>query len=279
MPDKIKSLQGRLYNLSKERNRPFQLILNQFGAEQFLERLSLSTYAKKFIFKGGMLLSYLIETDRKTKDLDFSIKELGNQVDEILKVIQQILEVPVDDGLTWDKLEGRPLNHPEMDYPGARIKCPFRLGNMKGFVRMDLALGDVVEAAFIPLQKLKYRGAPLAGKEFKILSYPSETIFSEKYQIAVFRGANNTRMKDFYDLHKLCETSSLNSRKLKKSLENTFKKRETPVVTELRWVPGDLEKLQMFWTAYLKKEELENAPKKIDEIIAVINAKLKEVFS
>ena len=271
MPDKIKSLQGRLYNLSKERNRPFQLVLNQFGAEQFLERLSLSTYAKKFIFKGGTLLTYLIETDRKTKDLDFSIKELGNQVDEILKVIQQILEVPVDDGLTWDKLEGRPLNHPEMDYPGARIKCPFRLGNMKGFVRMDLALGDVVEAAFIPLQKLKYRGAPLAGKEFKILSYPSETIFSEKYQIAVFRGANNTRMKDFYDHHKLCHAGSINPKKLKRTLEATFKKRETPVVTELQWSSRDLGRIQIFWAAYLKKEDREDAPKKIEEIIAVIN--------
>lgn len=49
---------------------------------------------------------------RKTKDLDFAIKQLSNQIDDLLRVIQSILDVRIDDGITWGKLEGFILNHP-----------------------------------------------------------------------------------------------------------------------------------------------------------------------
>lgn len=95
----IKSLHGRLLNLAREQGIEFQLLLHRLGAEQFLFRLSQSPYKGKFVFKGGSLLSYVIETDRKTRDLDFSIKQLKNQGEELPKVIQAILEIPVDDGI------------------------------------------------------------------------------------------------------------------------------------------------------------------------------------
>lgn len=87
----------------------FQLLLNRFGAEQFLARLSQSAFAQKFVFKGGSLLAYLIDTDRKTKDLDFTIKHLSNQVDEITAIIKSVLETPVDDCLEWGEIEGSAL--------------------------------------------------------------------------------------------------------------------------------------------------------------------------
>ena len=70
------SLHAKLLNSARQEGLEFQLLLNRFGAEQFLERLTKSRYAERFIFKGGSLLAYIIETDRKTRDLDFSIKPL-----------------------------------------------------------------------------------------------------------------------------------------------------------------------------------------------------------
>lgn len=278
MADRAKSLQARLYNIAQERGAPFQLILNQFGAEQFLERLSLSDYAKKFIFKGGTLLSYLIETDRKTKDLDFSIREISNQVKELLAVIQNIMNIKIDDEIAWTTPQGEVIDHLAMDYPGARIKCPFFLGNMKGFVRMDLALGDRVKAQWIPLPKLNNRGTLLAGKNFKMLTYPPESIFSEKLHATVTRGTENTRMKDFYDLHKLCQTRLLDPATLKEALTSTFNRRETALPTEIKWDNPGLEKIQDLWHRYLRKEGLEGAPKTIAEIIDTINEQLTNTF-
>jgi hypothetical protein len=149
---------------------------------------------------------------------------------------------------------------------------------MRGFVRMDLALGDAVEAVVTPLKKIEYRGTPLAGKVFEILAYPPESIFSEKYYIAVSRGGNNTRMKDFYDLHKLCRSETLNPNKLKKALDATFQKRGARMPLSMEWNRQDVDKLQVLWASFLKKEALEDVPRQIEEIIAGINTKLKETF-
>lgn len=91
----IKSIQAKLLNLSREKGINFQLLLNRLGAEQLLFRLSLSMHSEKFIFKGGSLLTYMIDTVRKTKDLDFSIKQLSYNVGDIVKVIQSVLAPPL----------------------------------------------------------------------------------------------------------------------------------------------------------------------------------------
>jgi predicted nucleotidyltransferase component of viral defense system len=70
----ITSLKSKLLYISKEKKVDFQVILNRFGAEQFLARLSQSSVINQFVFKGGSLLMYLIKTNRKTRDIDFSIK-------------------------------------------------------------------------------------------------------------------------------------------------------------------------------------------------------------
>src|SRR3989338_7881530 len=131
MPVNIPSLHAKLLNIARAQKIELQLLLNRLGAEQFLYRLSLSPFADKFIFKGGSLLAYLIESDRKTKDLDFSIRQMKSQVEDTVKTIESILDIAVDDGITWKNVDGAPLIHPEMDYPGARIACHFLLGKMR----------------------------------------------------------------------------------------------------------------------------------------------------
>src|SRR3989338_2899942 len=125
MSTNIKSMQARILNISREKKIDFQLLLNRLAAEQFLCRLSQSPHVEKFIFKGGSLLNYLIDSDRKTKDLDFSIKQIRNQVDDVVKIIRSILDIPVDDGIEWKDMEGDLFVHPEMDYRGVGFACLF----------------------------------------------------------------------------------------------------------------------------------------------------------
>ena len=126
MPVNIASLHAKLLNISRAQKVDIQLLLNRLAAEQFLYRLSLSPYAQKFIFKGGSLLTYLIESDRKTKDLDFSIKQMKNQVEDIVKITRSILDIAVDDGIDWKKTDGAPLVHPEMDWSPHCLSFPLR---------------------------------------------------------------------------------------------------------------------------------------------------------
>ena len=170
----VASLQARLLNISKERNLDYSLLLNRLGAEQFLYRLSISSYADKFVFKGGSLLTYLLSSERKTKDLDFSIQGISNQVDEILPIIKEIVANPVDDGFVWKEIVGETLNHPDMKESGVRLQCRFLLGKMRGSFQIDLALGDVVEAVKRPLERMVYRGQPFFDEPLNLLTYPAE---------------------------------------------------------------------------------------------------------
>ena len=147
------SLHAKLLNIARKEGIEFQLLLNRFGAEQFLARLSQSDFVNKFIFKGGALLAYLIDTDRKTKDLDFTINQLGNQVEEVTAIIQSVLKIPMDDCVDWGEVEGSPLTHPDMPSPGVRTICHFLVGKMRGHVQIDMAVGEVQEAILTPDRK------------------------------------------------------------------------------------------------------------------------------
>lgn len=272
------SIRAKLLAVSKDKNVVFQDLLNRYGAEQFLARLSASPYVEYFIFKGGSLLTYLIESDRRTKDLDFTIRKISYKVNKTLDIIQKILEIAIDDGLTWSSPQGATLSHPDMDYPGLRIKCPFKLGTAKGMVRIDLAIGDLVEAKRISLTRIRYRGKPLIGSDFPIMVYPLETIFAEKLQIAVRRGGQNTRMKDYYDLYNLVQSKTLEPVRLRRSIKQTFDKRSTDFTTTLDLSDDNLKKLQVYWSAYIRKMKITNAPNELMDVVHAVNKLLQMVY-
>lgn len=270
------SLHAKLLNIAHKEGIEFQLLINRFGAEQFLARLSQSPFVDKFIFKGGALLAYLIDSDRRTKDLDFSLKLLSNQVGEVTQIIQSVLKIPMDDCLQWGEIEGSPLTHPDMPYPGVRTICHFFIGKMRGHVQMDMAIGEAKEAIPTPLKRIRYKNEPLMGADFSILSYPRELIFAEKLQMALKKGEDNTRLRDFYDMFKLMQ-NDLDSSLLNSCLTSVFTKRETKMISKFVLDDKAITKLQKYWEAYIVKAKLTAAPRKIDEIISAINAKLKEV--
>ena len=71
------SILTRLKNQSKQEKIPFQLILQLFAQEEFLRRLSRSTYVNHLILKGGMFIYTLTEFDsRPTRDIDFLLRNL-----------------------------------------------------------------------------------------------------------------------------------------------------------------------------------------------------------
>lgn len=274
----VASLQAQLLNLSKERGIAFQVLLSRLGAEQFLYRLSISEYVDKFIFKGGSLLLYLTDSERKTRDLDFSIREIGNQVEDIRRIVESVLSIEVDDGIEWGKVAGELLSHPEMDVTGVRLHCHFLLGKMQGAVHIDVACGDMADTLRLSLQRMKYKGKYFFEEDLSLFVYSLEAIFSEKFHIAVKKGSQNTRMKDYYDLSKLCD-QALSCNRLKRNIELTFKNRNLEPSYSLDFDSSEYARLETYWRHFLNRDEVKDAPNTISEVIEKINLFMKTLLN
>ncbi len=71
------SIRYRLLNRSREEKQEFQLVLTRYALERRVFRLSLSSYADKFVLKGAMLFYVWNPTSgtyRPSRDLDFLIR-------------------------------------------------------------------------------------------------------------------------------------------------------------------------------------------------------------
>lgn len=111
----LQSLKDRLQTIAKEKDIPFNACWKQFLLERFLARLTVSTYASKFIFKGGFLLSYFIKIGRETTDLDFLLTRMEAEIQRIQQVFEQILALHIADGFTFTLNSIELLSQPHMN--------------------------------------------------------------------------------------------------------------------------------------------------------------------
>ena len=89
--------------------------------ERFLERLAKSAYAENFIIKGGILITSLVGVSmRSTMDIDTSISGFTLSQEETLRVVTEISEIDMDDGVTFSVKSVSGIMD-EMDYPGIRL--------------------------------------------------------------------------------------------------------------------------------------------------------------
>ena len=70
-------VKSRVSKLSEKRKINVQMAWDMFFFEKFLQCISLSRYAKRFVFKGGFYLQSIVGVDaRSTMDID--LKLIGN---------------------------------------------------------------------------------------------------------------------------------------------------------------------------------------------------------
>ena len=78
----------------------------------------------------------------------------------------------------------------------------------------------------IPL--VQYRGKPFFENTVSLQVYPIDTIFAEKLETILSKGAVNSRMKDYHDLILLIRNNTkFNLEKLREAVTNTFTNRGT----------------------------------------------------
>lgn len=115
------SLKDRLQTIAKEKAIPFNACWKQLLLERFLTRIARSPHAHHFIFKGGSLLSYLIEIGRETADLDFLLHQVKAEKENLQKICSEITAFPSNDGFIFSFANIELLSQPHMNYPGFRI--------------------------------------------------------------------------------------------------------------------------------------------------------------
>ncbi len=72
MTNPAASIHARLKSEAERLGKPFAEVLQYYGMERFLYRLSKSEYVDKLILKGGLLLyGWNVPLRRPTRDMDF----------------------------------------------------------------------------------------------------------------------------------------------------------------------------------------------------------------
>ena len=251
-PEQIK---GRIKSVAKQNNADARTLMRIYMMERFLERLAQSEYRDNFIIKGGILVTAMIGVaHRSTMDIDTSMKNLNLSAEDALRVVNQVKDIDLDDGVSFDVKDVSNIMD-EMEYPGIRVTMNANVGRLITPLKIDISTGDVITPRAI---EFNY-DLLLEDRSIKLWSYNLETILAEKLQTVLARGILNTRMRDFYDIRMLVDTyeDKVNKAVLKDAFAATCKKRGTDNLQEqaeeiVKIIEAD-EQIQVLWRAYQKK--------------------------
>lgn len=251
-PEQIK---GRIKSVAKQNNADARTLMRIYMMERFLERLAQSEYRDNFIIKGGILVTAMIGVaHRSTMDIDTSMKNLNLSAEDALRVVNQVKDIDLDDGVSFDVQDVSNIMD-EMEYPGIRVTMNANVGRLITPLKIDISTGDVITPRAI---EFNY-DLLLEDRSISLWSYNLETILAEKLQTVLARGILNTRMRDFYDIRMLLDTyeDKVNKVVLKDAFAATCNKRGTDHLQEqaeeiIKIIEAD-EQLQVLWRAYQKK--------------------------
>lgn len=220
-----RQLKALVRNLTKGDSLQAQIIMRNYVMERFLERISLSKYRNNFILKGGMLVSAMVGLDtRSTMDIDTTIKNMPLSVENAREMIEEIIAVPIDDGMTFSiKSVGEIMD--EAEYSGVRANLEATLETMRTPLKVDISTGDIIT----PREVLYTFKLMFEERTISILAYNLETVLAEKMETVIARGVANTRLRDYYDLYILQNeyTHAISMEQFKAAFLATCKKRNS----------------------------------------------------
>ena len=121
-------------------------------------------------------------------------------VDHISDMISEIISVPVKDGVFFS-LKSVSEIMDEAEYPGVRVSMETMFDGVRTPFKIDISTGD----AITPREVLYRFHLMFEERAIEILAYSLETVLAEKLETVISRATTNTRMRDFYDLHILCQ--------------------------------------------------------------------------
>lgn len=209
---------------SKQTGLTFNSVMTYYFLEIILKKLSQSSYADHYIFKGGFLLSNVIGVEsRSTVDIDFLFHKQTLSEENVQQQLEEILTESKDD--IQFSIQSISSIKESDNYGGYRATILCQLENIKQIIHLDIATGDIVT----PHPVTYAYKAIFNDESFSIIAYTIETILAEKLQTIYSRNFLNSRSKDFYDVYILSKLkkNDIDFRQLNVACQRTFSYRET----------------------------------------------------
>lgn len=252
--DKSASVLSKLKNKAKQSGKSVQVHLQLFCQEEFLRKLSLSKYSDNFVLKGGLFIYTLTNFEsRATVDVDFLMRSLPNSIEEMEKIIKEILSI--NTGNDFISLEVQEIKNisAQRKYPGVSFKIIGKIKNTKTPFNVDIGEGDII------VPKSEKRTIPVQLDEFmapEISTYSLESTIAEKFDAILDRLEMTSRMKDFYDIYYLSNMFNFDGRKLQEAIFETLQNRGTAYnrnnLKQISEFVKDKD-MQTKWTHFLKR--------------------------
>lgn len=242
-------------NLAKDSGLTQLELYQRFMFERILERISVSKYNENFILKGGLLLSAMLGINsRSTRDMDISIKGIDVSQDKMLKILNEILSIDINDKVKFEVVNITDIRADD-EYGGNKYHLVGKLENLKVALEIDISTGDEITP-----KELNFEYTSIFdNKKIYIGTYNIETILSEKIETILRRGKYNTRMKDYYDVYFFLMKlkKDINIKIFKQALNNTLRKREAfDYYNDYKQILNGLtndERINNYWNTYKKK--------------------------
>lgn len=251
-----KSIRTKLLNVAKKENIFYQTILTRYFQERLLYRMSQTRYRNNFYLKGGALMyAYERFAARPTLDIDFLGNNISNEGTSIIAAFKEICSVPFEeDGVIFDVEHITAQNITEFkDYHGIRQSIPVKMDSIAQVLTMDIGFGDVVTPSPVNLDfPILLEHLPCAN----ILAYSMETVIAEKMYAIIDLADQSSRMKDYYDLHRILKEEKYDSEVLQEAIIRTFENRHTPYDENTMFFRKDFginQQMEVRWKAFMRK--------------------------
>jgi len=244
-------------NLAKDSGLTQLELYQRFMFERILERISVSKYNENFILKGGLLLSAMLGINsRSTRDMDISIKGIDVSQDKMLKILNEILSIDINDKVKFEVVNITDIRADD-EYGGNKYHLVGKLENLKVALEIDISTGDEITP-----KELNFEYTSIFdNKKIYIGTYNIETILSEKIETILRRGKYNTRMKDYYDVYFFLMKlkKDINIKIFKQALNNTLRKREAfdyyNDYKQILDLIAEDDRITNYWNTYKKKNK------------------------
>jgi len=246
-----------------------------YAVRQLLVRLQRTKYADRFQLKGGMYIGAVLEDfHRTTRDADM-LDEGHADADAVKAVFNEVVNVAVDDGVSFENAETRLATRDEDGYDGVKVDVSARLAGRFAAATVDIGYGDAVvpPGGMIEVPRLFDD-----GDELFMPAYSVEAFLAEKTETVMsgFPGKTMKRLKDFYDISILTVSwnQPIRGEVLSAAFAATYRRRkaatESAVFTDIKSLVAADRRMEREWADFKIRAGVRNEDKDLRQAIAEV---------
>ena len=199
-------LQSKIEAQARDLHVPTQMVLRNYLFERLLERISVSPWREKIIFKGDMLVGTLLGTRRRMPKNPEAptptvIPGFNLTVDDAESIFASLVATDVGDEVFFTLLETEPIRE-AAEYPSIRAHLLAEHGPMRLAFTVDMTAAEAV----VPDTLAFGYALMFENRYISLFAYPPALCLAEKLEAIISRGPRYVRMRDYYDVFVLWKT-------------------------------------------------------------------------